>query len=606
MRRIVLALFALAVLLVGWWLRDASRTHVTADRRVIAGEREPTRNATESRRNEETKPTAESTAEFPSSIALVGADGESIVVRAIDPRGEPARAVRIVLSDHKRRRDLAEGVTGEDGRFWFEDPPLRRVRVYYLPGHGLGRVRVGTWDPKRPREVSFKAYLPREFVARITVDGSPALPPDLRFVGARVVELERNQRDGLIRAVFLPRTKRSKLRAQAANLIDATATVDHEAAPDAPPVEFALFRRCKVVVHAQGATKFVSRIQLTRVSAKGRHGTNRPARVTNRKDEGDKSVFSYYVRPGRYRLVTPQDLVLREFEVSDAQTSVDLDLRAAGEVEVRVHAPAPFDQQPHSLLARLEQQGYEQTVSLILSGQKFLHPGDRALTVRATSQVLRAHPSLGAVTVLKPGGVAHVHLIRAPDVRFRWRLPAAPDPAILDVAGARFDPHSETPLPAHRPAEAVWLTLYPVNGKRSYAQASAVAAPWSYSFPSPSDGRFALVIGDRGRGCVVLRDVELEGATDLGTLRPDAAHHVTIVARNRSSASSLTIRVRLPDSELEILGGTIHGGQTATVLRAIPAGRWKLWFHLGNRAWSESIECAGGKAQVVEVDCAKR
>ena len=108
MRRLLLAIFGLAVLFVGWWMHDENRTHVAADRSVIARDREPSREPVEAPPTEEPPATANAIAEFPGSIALVGAEGESIVVRAIDDSRKPVRSVRVVLVDDKTKRRLAE------------------------------------------------------------------------------------------------------------------------------------------------------------------------------------------------------------------------------------------------------------------------------------------------------------------------------------------------------------------------------------------------------------------------------------------------------------------------------------------------------------------
>jgi hypothetical protein len=409
-----------------------------------------------------------------------------------------------------------------------------------------------------------------------------------------------------VRASFLPRGRQTRIRAQAQGLLDATANLKHVVPESEPPVDFELFGRCTVVVRARGMEKFVSRIHLKRVSASGSHTSTRPTKLEKRKSTAENEFESrYVVRAGRYRLVTAHELPLQEFDVRDAKTEVDLDLREAEEVEVRVHAPAPFNQPEGALIARLELDG--QSWGLLFSGDQFLHPGDRAITVRAFSRVLREHPRLGATTVHRPGAVAHVHLVVGPRCRFRWQRPPPPRPAITNIKGAVFDANERNQSASSHPPRSMFVQLTAAGRAESDAQpATAMGSRWNFQFTTPSDGIFDLVIREPGRGVVLLRSVDLSGSVDLGTIQPESAHHVTVVARERRPSEWLRIGVEDPESGREIAGQLIHGKNNATVLRALPAGKWNLRFQINAKRWTQSIECADGKAQVVEVDCGNR
>ena len=537
---------------------------------------------------------------FPTSIYDIGTSASGITVRAVHPYGSPAPGKRVVIRNRKREH-LAEGVTGEDGEFLIESPPARRVKVFHIPEQGFAEYLIGTWHRRSPRLVLFTVYPVRTLIARITVDGEPMLPNGLRFTGTPLVDLTRDEHAHTIVARYLPRQRRTTIRAAAPGLISASSDVEFDADATVSRCALPLLRECRLRVRVHGDRRHASLLRLTRFEIDGSWKERGEFQPYRRDDQEKRWVAEYVVPTGTYRISTPNDrIVLQEFTANHGVNTIDVDLRSAGMVEVRVVAPPPLNRPASTLQAFVGTPGRS-----IYSRQEFFHPGDRPVVVRAAVAMMRPHPTLGERTVRKPGGVVTVHAEVAPRIRFVWRPPSMTAVPIADVPDLVIREREEWFfLGPASPMLAV--DLRPVgNSELTRTYALRLEKPSQYEFVTPLDGRFDLLVQEPGGATVLLPDVDLRGAVDLGTLQAKSAHNVTVVARHRPRRSFLDITAHDPGSGFDITTARIHSAHNATILRGLPAGRLELRFRLGTEAWTQEIDCADGKAQVVEIDCSK-
>lgn len=518
-------------------------------------------------------------------------------VIVVDPAGEPRPGVRVWLRQRGRDGPIDRRVTDEDGTVRFDPRPGEgRFEVMVDPGDGYPAFRAETWDADLEHFDPVRVVLPDavEFRLQVTVDGRRELPRGFRLRGPRVLDPELDFARGEVRGRIHP-SAFGPIEADAPDLLVTHSSV-HRCTNEICEADLGFSSTIRVTIRLLGSSEFATDV-----------GVQQPGRLGGWDDApgdldiefGDEvTILTRTLPAGRYRIATSIGLALREFEL--LPTARDpvfvIDLRDASWAEPHVVLPddlmEKLDSFHESICCRLVEAD-----RVVQSDHAVLHPGDRPLTFVVDTPLLEPDPAKGMLRTDR-GGRFDLLARVAPLVRFRW--PATTIRRTLTIQ-------------LFRDGRAV---------RRPY-WATKVGDAFCFSAPPP--GRYDLVIWhqktsiEEGWAPAVYRDLRIDGATDLGTLRaPERGSRLTVQIRNPPRRAARYVYFELKDppfvmpGSVEAMyemfrGGSLaDSGATAWTKSHVPRGTILVRVTAGDREWTREVECDGKTDRAIGIDCESR
>jgi len=500
-------------------------------------------------------------------------DPRALEVRIRDERSQPVAGVIVVAGPVEAR-------TGVDGIAAFPETPGRSHGVFVVPGGNFRMLRVGQWDGHvrtAPIEVVLRG--PRNVVVRVRVDGEPMIPDGFKITEPRIVGLQVSKEAGEIRGQVVTLRR------------DVPLVLELETPMLASTEDRKLLDRSG----ALEATVDVVRGITVDLQPRGRRDVASDLHVETRQDDGNwKLAFGsaegpicppeargrrlrITLMPGHHRLVLHSlALPIDEFDIAEGAKRRILHLPSSRPdwMEVRVHVPDGY--------ARVSEAGF--TVRgldvppglTLMSGTRFLHPGDRELEFEATGPGLRPHPKRGVARRSRGGRVSLTAI--------------AGSSALLRCDAAR----------------KVKIALYTRGPKPRLAHAASLRRlrGSQFAFPDIPRGTYHVAVYPSDSAPTMLESVAFDGErVDLGTIPTGPGAKLTIQLLNKPKDAPIRVRATwLPiETGIDEAPRLLDGGRME--FEALPPGKVRLDFQMGHRRWSRLVHTSMSGKSSIEVDC---